>query len=157
MPPELNGRELLREWRSLMDAVISSAASAAGRRELPRDMLGAMQRQLELLGEVLEGERSRQRELAERLLAPVDAIFDLLEETGATLRGQAEALEAAGRALEHSAALMKRQAELFERTIGALRQPADFAKAASGLQRRSPRRSSGSGSRRAKAASKRAP
>ena len=134
--PELSGRELLDEWRRLMESVIGSAASAAGRTQLPRDLLGAMQRQLELAQEVIEREQGLQRELAGRILAPVDAVFDLLEETGQTLRRQAEALEAAGRALEESAGLMKRQAELFERTIATLRQPADLARAATGLDRR---------------------
>ncbi len=131
--PELSGRELLREWKALMDSVI---ASTAGRSELPRDLLRAMQRQLELLQEVIERERRLQKELAGRLVAPVDAVFDLLEETGLTLRRQAEALEAAGSALEETASLMKQQAELFERTIGTLRQPADLAKAAAGLDPR---------------------
>ncbi len=119
-----------------MDSVIASAASVAGGSELPRDLLGAMQRQLELVQEVIERERRLQKELTGRLVAPVDAVFDLLEETGATLRRQAEALEAAGRALEETAGLMKRQAELFERTISTLRQPAELAKAAAGLQSR---------------------
>ena len=46
-------------------------------------------------------------------------------------------LEAAGRALEETARLVRTRAELFERTIGALRQPADLARAAAGLERRS--------------------
>jgi hypothetical protein len=95
-----------------------------------------MQRQLELVQEVIERERRLQSELAARIVAPVDAVFDLLEETGVTMRRQAEALEAAGRALEETAALMKRQAEVFERTIGMLREPAELAKAATGLDRR---------------------
>jgi len=70
------------------------------------------------------------------LLAPVDAIFDLLEETGTTLQRQAEALEAAGLALEETAALVKKQAELFERTVGTLRQPAELAKKATGRRGR---------------------
>ena len=119
-----------------MDSVIASAASAAGGSGLPHDLLGAMQRQLELVQEVVERERRLQKELTGRLVAPVDAVFDLLEETGATLRRQAEALEAAGRALEETARLMKRQAELFERTIGTLRQPAELTKAAAGLRSR---------------------
>jgi hypothetical protein len=60
-------------------------------------------------------------------------VFDLLEQSGAAMRGQAEALQAAGRALDETAALIERQAELFEATIGALRQPADFARSAAGL------------------------
>ncbi|MFI4984547.1 MAG: hypothetical protein ACHQAV_01000 [Solirubrobacterales bacterium] len=133
--PELNGRELLSEWRQLMDSVVASAASAAGRADLPHDLLRAMQRQLELVQELIERERGLQSDLAARLLAPVDAAFDLLEQTGATLRRQAEALEAAGRALEETAGLMKSQAELFERTVGTLRQPTKLAKEAMGLGR----------------------
>ena len=138
--PELSGRELLNEWRQLMDSVVASATSVAGRADLPRELLRAMQRQLELVQALIERERGLQSELASRLLAPVDAAFDLLEETGATLRRQAEALEAAGRALEETSGLMKSQAELFERMVVTLRQPTKLAKDAMGLDRR-PRKS----------------
>jgi hypothetical protein len=148
--PELSGRELLHEWRRLMDSVIASAGSAAGRSDLPRNLLRAMQRQLELMGEIIERERRLQRELAGSLIAPVDAVFDLLEETGATLRQQAEALETSASALEDAAGLVKRQAELFERTVGTLRRPAEFAKAATGLDRR-PRKGERGGPRRPRA------
>jgi hypothetical protein len=122
-----------------MDSVISSAASAAGRAELPGDLLRATQRQLELVQEVVDGERRRQGRVIGTLLAPVDAVFDLLEETGSTLRRQAEALEAAGVALQESAALVRVQAELFERVIATLRQPTDFARGAAGATRRTRR------------------
>jgi hypothetical protein len=145
--PELSGRELLREWQQLMDSVVASAASVAGRSELPRQLLEPMQRQLELVQEVIERERRLQSELVGHLVAPVDAVFDLLEESEAALRRQAEALEAAGRALEETAGLMKAQAELFGRTIAALRQPAELAKAAATLDRR-PREGGGRGARR---------
>src|SRR5687768_12557304 len=134
---ELSGRELLREWKSLMDSVVSSAASAAGRPELPRQLLETMQRQLELVEEIVERERRLQKELTGRVLAPVDAVFDMLAETGTTLQRQAEALEAAGRALEETARLVRTQADLFERTVGTLRQPAELARATAGLERRS--------------------
>jgi hypothetical protein len=134
--PDLNGRDLLHEWRQLMDAVIASAASGTGRRDLPGELLGSLQRQLELVQEVVDRERRLQGELAGRLLGPIDAVFDLLEQTGATLRQQAEALQTAGRALEESAGLMKSQAELFERTIATLREPTDLARSAVGLERR---------------------
>jgi hypothetical protein len=138
--PDLSGRELLSEWRKLMDSVVASAASVGGRAELPRQLLEPMQRQLELVQEIIERERAIQRDIAGRILAPVDAIFDLVEESGHVLRRQAEALEAAGRALEDTARLVKTQAELFERTIGALREPAELAKVAAGLERRPPKR-----------------
>ena len=71
-----------------MDSVVASAVSAGGRAELPRQLLEPMQRQLELVQEVLERERRIQKQLAGHLLAPVDAIFDLLEQTGGMLRGR---------------------------------------------------------------------
>lgn len=138
--PELSGRELLGEWRKLMDSLVASAASVGGRAELPHQLLEPMQRQLELLQEVIERERRLQTQLASRLLAPVDVIFDLLEESGSMLRRQAEALEAAGQALEETAGIVKSQAELFERTIGVLREPAERARAAAGLDRRERKR-----------------
>jgi len=135
------GRERrIEEWRRVMDAVISSAASVAGGSTLPRDVLRATQRQVELVQELLDRERGLQSEIASRVVAPIDALFDLLEETGVTLRRQAEALEAAGRALEETASLMKKQSERFERTVGALRQPTELAKAAAGVKPRRPRR-----------------
>ena len=138
--PELSGRELLGEWRKLMDSVVASAASVGGHAELPRQLLEPMQRQLELVQEVIEREHRLQKQLAGHLLTPVDVIFDLLEESGSVLRGQAEALEAAGRALEETAGLVKRQAELFERTIGVLREPAERARAVAGLDRHDSKR-----------------
>jgi hypothetical protein len=70
------------------------------------------------------------------------AAFDLLEQSGAALHQQAEALEDASRALEQTAALVKAQAELFERTVRAVREPTELAKAAAGLEprRKSPSR-----------------
>jgi predicted metal-dependent hydrolase len=140
--PDLNGRDLLREWRQLMEAVIASATSATARKDLPGELVVAMQRQLELVQEIVDRERRLQGDLATRLLAPLDAVFEMLEQTGATIRGQAEALEDAGRALQESAGLMKRQAELFERTIATLRQPTERAKGAAGAKRRAPSKAS---------------
>ena len=139
--PELTGSELLREWRKVMDSVVSSASSAGSLAEIPGQLLEPMQRQLELMQDVIERERRVQKQLAGFVLGPADVIFRLLEETGATLRSQAEELAAAGHALEQAAGLMKTQAELFERSIGALREPVDLARAATGLER-APRKGS---------------
>jgi len=137
--PELNGRELLSEWRRAMESVIASAASVAGRPELPGELVRASQRQLELLQEILDVERRLQGGLVGGLLAPVESVFDLLQESGATLRKQAEAMESAGAALQEAAGMMKAQAELFERLIATLRQPTDIARAATGASRRKPK------------------
>jgi hypothetical protein len=135
--PDLGGLDLLGEWRKVMNSLLTSATG--GRADLPRALLEPMQRQLELVQEVLERERALQRQLTSRLLAPADALFNLLEESGSMLRRQAEALESAGLALSETAGLMKSQAELFERTIGVLREPTELVKVAAGLERK-PRR-----------------
>lgn len=133
---EPGGHDLLGEWRKQMESVLGAAASVAGRADVPRQLLEPMQRQLELVQEVIERERRLQREVAGRLAAPVDAVFDLLEDSAVALRKQAEALAAAGSALQETAGLVKGQAELFERTVGALREPTEIAKGLAGLERR---------------------
>ena len=97
------GRDILREWQDAMQSLASTARSAAGRSELPKQLLAPMQRQLELLQEIVERERRIQGEIVGRLLEPVDAVFDLLEQSGATFRKQSEALEEASHALGETA------------------------------------------------------
>ncbi len=121
------GRDLLREWQDAMQSVVSSAASVAGRAELPRQLLAPMQRQLELVEELLERERRLQGELMARAFAPFDAVFDLLEQSGAALRRQAEALSESARALEQAAGMIEVQADLFERAVKTLRERAELA------------------------------
>ena len=133
------GTDLLRDWQRLVESVVGSAASVAGRADLPRQLLDLLQKQAELIQEIAERERRLQRDIAQRVAAPFDAVFDLLAESGAMLRRQAEALEASGRALEETAGLMKRQAELFESSVDQLRQPVEIAKSAAGLERRARR------------------
>ena len=134
--PEPSGRELLQEWQQRMESVIRTAASAAGHADLPRVLVEPMQRQLQLLEELAERERHLERALAGRIAAPVDAVFDLLEESATGMRRQASALEAAGRALEETGSLVKAQAKLLEQTVDRLREPAEMAKSAAGLERR---------------------
>jgi hypothetical protein len=145
-----DGKDILRDWQDAMQSIASAARGAAGRSELPKALLTPMQRQLELLQEVVERERGLQAELAGRLLDPIDAVFDLLEESGKTFRAQADALEEASAALGQTAQLMQTQAEIYESTIRALREPADLARRVAGAK---PRRS-GSGGGKKKPAKK---
>jgi predicted amidophosphoribosyltransferase len=94
-----------------------------------------LRREIEVLQDLAERERRLQRELGARLVAPVDAVFDLLLQTGSMLQRQAEALETAGAAIAETAALMKAQAELFERTVGTIRQPVELMKSAAHFDR----------------------
>ena len=122
------GLDLLRDWQSAMTSVI------------PKQLLGPLKRQTDLIGDVLERERRLQREVLGYVFAPIDGIFDLLEQSAATIRQQAEAIEQAARALEDTAVLMKAQAELFERGVRTAREPADFARSVAGLEKRAARK-----------------
>jgi hypothetical protein len=121
---EGGGLDLLRDWQSAMQSVI------------PKQLLGPLKRQTALIQDVLERERKLQREVLGQVFAPLDALFDLLEASAGTFRQQAEALEQAAQALEQTAVLMKTQAELFERGMKAIREPADLARKAAGLEKR---------------------
>jgi hypothetical protein len=129
--PEIGGSDLLREWQAAM-------RSLAGRSvELPQQLLAPMQRQAQLVQEVLERERQRQQDLLARAFAPLDAVFDLLEQSGTAMHRQAQALKESARALEQAAAMAEAQAELFERAVTVLRQPSEIVKRAGGVQPRS--------------------
>lgn len=128
-------RDLVREWQAAMRSLVSSATSAAAR-PLPDQVLASMQRQLELIQEVLERERRFQGEVLSRMFTPLNNAFDLLEQSAAAVRQQAKALSESAKALERAADMMEVQADLFERTIQTLREPAEVAKDVAGVKRR---------------------
>jgi hypothetical protein len=122
--PDGGGLDLLRDWQSAMQSVI------------PKQLLAPLQRQADLIGDVLERERRLQREVLGYAFVPFDAVFDLLEQSGSTFRKQAEALEQAARALEETAVLMQTQADIFEAGVRAIREPTDLARSVAGLEKR---------------------
>jgi hypothetical protein len=143
-----DGRDLLREWQDAMQSLASTALGAAGKAELPKQLVGPMQRQVELLQELVDRERRLQGEVFGHLFAPLDALFDLLEQSGSTFRKQSEALEQAADALGETAKLMRVHAELFEKSIKMMREPTELAKSAAGVKdgrKASGGRKSGSG------------
>jgi hypothetical protein len=113
--------------------LVSSLASWRG--ELPRQLVEPLQRQLDAVKGLAERERALQQQVAEQVVAPVDAVFDLLQESATTLRLQAESLQAAGRALDEAAGLMRLQAEHFEQTVEVARRPVELAKTVVGIPR----------------------
>ena len=84
----------------------------------------------------LEHQVERLQAMLELVLGPFDAVFDLLEQSGAAMHRQADALNESARALEQAAELMRVQAELYERTVRTAREPAEAAKALAGIRRR---------------------
>ncbi|HEU4974218.1 MAG TPA: hypothetical protein VFT50_03960 [Baekduia sp.] len=101
--------------------------------DLVRQMMEPLRHDIARVHAVLEQERRVQGELAGRLVAPVDAVFDLLQQSAAAMERQAEALASAGAALSEAATLMRTQAELFDRSVAALRQPVRLIESAAGV------------------------
>src|SRR3954470_5434358 len=122
--PDGGGLDLLRDWQSAMQSVI------------PKQLLGPLQRQADLIQDVLERERRLQSEVLGYAFAPFDAVFDLLEQSGTTFRRQAEGLEQAARPPQETAVLMKTQADIFEAGVRAIREPTDLARSVAGLEKR---------------------
>jgi glycerol kinase len=104
-------------------------------REAIGELLDPLRRELRVAQEVVDRERRLQHDVAARLVAPVDAVFDLLEESARMLERQAETLEVAGAALVETAVLMQRQAEVFEQTVRGARQPVEAVKSVAGMRR----------------------
>ena len=129
-----DGKDILRDWQDAMQSIAGTAKAATGRSELPKALLTPMQRQLELLQAVVQRERDLQSEVFGHLIDPIDAVLDLLEESGKTFRAQADALEEASAALEQTARLMQTQAEIYENTIRTLREPAKLARRVAGVE-----------------------
>jgi hypothetical protein len=104
-------------------------------REVLHELLEPLRREVRLAQDVVEYERGLQREVAGRIVAPFDAVFDLLEESARMLERQAETLQTAGAALVETAVVMQRQASLFEQTVRGARQPVEALKSAAGVRR----------------------
>ena len=82
---------------------------------------------------VVERERRLQQDMLVRAFEPLDAVFDLLEESAEALGAQADALEASARALEQAAELMRVQSEVSARAIATLRGPSRLVKRVGGI------------------------
>jgi hypothetical protein len=123
-----------------MESVVAAVASVPGGSAVGRQLLEPLTQQTELLRQAVEQQQRIQAQLVERAFAPVDAIFDLLENTGAMMREQAEALHQAAQGVERAAEVTRMQAELFEGATRAARLPSDAVRSVAGAGAAAPRR-----------------
>jgi hypothetical protein len=105
-------QDAIREVGGVAASLVSAPAGLAG------DLLGPLQRQAELLEQVLQ----RQIDF-ERALAPARAALDLVDQAASTMRAQATAFRAASLSFGQAAELLEQQAEIIERAGGTLRDP----------------------------------
>ena len=128
--------DLLRAWQEVIRQIRSAAAPLTGpSADLTRQLLAPLQRQAELVEQTLLGQAEFQREIADRVLAPVNAVLEALEQTSTAMRTQAQAFDAAAASFKQASDLLELQASLIERATGSIRDPAAFVRSAGGLVR----------------------
>ena len=123
-------------WRDAagqLQRVAGALADQAGHGA--RDVLGPLQRQSELIEQLLRRQLDLEQELARRALAPARATVEALNKAPDTMRAQAGAFRTAAAAFQQAAELLDLQAAAIEESIRAITAPLDVAR--HGLGRRS--------------------
>jgi hypothetical protein len=100
--------------------------------ELGRRVVEPLQRQAELLEQLVQRQAQFERDMLGRLTAPLSGALDLLEQSTAAMRAQARAFEAASTSFKQAAELLDLQASLLERAAESVRDPVGAVKAAGG-------------------------
>lgn len=128
--------DLVSAWREAAGQLQGLAASIAGQAgDGARDVLGPLQRQTEVIEQLLRRQIEVEQELVRRALAPAQATADALDKAPDALRMQATAFRAAAASFNQAADLLEVQAGAIEQAISALKLPVHFAQR--GLGRKS--------------------
>jgi hypothetical protein len=123
--------DLLQAWRDAVGQMRDAAAPLTGpTAELARQLLGPLQRQGELVEEVLRRQAQFDKRLVGQMLAPATVLLDVLDQTAAAMRNQAKAFDLAATSFKQSAELLELQAGLMERAARTLRDPAELVRSA---------------------------
>ena len=126
--------DLLGAWRELAQQMRGLAGSIAGQAGQGIDVLGALQRQGELIEQVLKRQLDIEQDLVRRALAPAEVTLKALDGAPDAMRAQAGAFRAAATSFSQAADLLELQATALEQTLGAVRAPVDLV--ARGLRRK---------------------
>ena len=131
--------DVLRSWQDVvkqLGGVAGSVGSVAGQSDIVKQLVGPMQKQAELVEQALRRQFEFEREMAGRLLAPVNVLIDAMDQTATAMRTQSQAFDAASAAFKQASELLELQASLIDRSVQAMRDPAEFIKAAGGAAAR---------------------
>jgi signal transduction histidine kinase len=116
--------DLLRSWESairdiggLAGSVVSTSAGLTGQLAAP------LQKQAELLEQILSRQVAFEKEVLAMLTAPARTVLDLSAQTTEAMAAQARAFRAAALSLGQAADLLEQQAELLGTAIGTIRDP----------------------------------
>jgi hypothetical protein len=119
--------DLLRVWQEIAQRLESAAEPVTGS-ELGKLMLSAVQRQQELLEQVVGQQATLRRDVVGRLMMPLEVLLEVLDESSEAARAQAQALEGAAISLRLAGELFDRQAALLEQATAALREPLELVR-----------------------------
>lgn len=129
--------DLIHAWQQAIGHLRSAAAPLTGGPEdITRQLLAPLQQQAELLEQGLRRQVEFEKELVERMLGPVTVLLELLDQSAAAMRTQAQAFEAAAASFGQASELLELQASLLEGAGRSLRDPAGVLRAAGGAVRR---------------------
>ena len=125
--PELP--DLLAAWRDAAGQLHRAATAVADEAgHGAREVLAPLQRQSELVEQLLHRQLELEQERARRALAPALATAEALDKAPAAMRAQAAAFRTAAASFHQAADLLDVQAAAVDQTIGALQAPVDLAR-----------------------------
>jgi hypothetical protein len=116
--------DVMSAWQDAIRQVGGVAASlASGPAGVVDGLLPPLQRQAQLLEQILQHQLEFERELASRAIAPARAALELVQQATGTFRAQATAYRSASAIFGQLADLMEQQAQVVEHAGAAIRVP----------------------------------
>jgi len=117
--------DLLRAWENAIRDLGGVAGSlAAGSAGIVGDLPRRLQRQAELLQQMLQRQLDFERELVSRAVAPLRTSLDLVDQATGNFHEQAATFRGASKTFAQLADVMEQQARLLDRASATLRDPA---------------------------------
>ena len=124
-------------WRDATAQLQRLATSLAGQASTgARDVLEPLQRQTELIEQLLRRQLAVEQQLIRDAVAPAQAAADALERAPDAMRAQAAAFRAAASSFTQAAELMDVQAVALEQTLAIMRAPIQLGQRALGRRDR---------------------
>lgn len=128
--------DLLHAWESAIRELGGIASSLlSGPAELAGQLGAPLQRQAELLEQILQRQLEFERDVVGRVLAPARVVLDVADQTTAAMHAQATAFRAAAASFGQVADLLEQQAKLLTVATGTMRDPVSALRTAGGSLR----------------------
>jgi hypothetical protein len=124
--------DLVRAWRDAVQQLRDVAAPNLDELTLSK-LIAPLQRQAEIFEQALRRQAEFDAQLGRRLLAPMESFVEVVDQTPAAVRAQAQAFEAAALSFKQAAEVLEAQAAMMEQAIKTMTLPTDLLKSIGGL------------------------